>query len=304
MAARMRRVLILVAGLAVVVVGAAAQPQTFRTGVAAVHLPVIVTARDGSIVRGLTASDFEVREAGRLQDIASFAEGPPGPDVPLHLALMMDTSESMEKELAGAIALSGALLDAVPEAADVTLVEFDATVRVSRYDQGSYPRLFERVRGAKLGQRTALFDAFGRYVALVRERPGQHLLIVCTDGADSGFSLDAVQVRDLVRLGDVIIYAMGFLREASAQDRWRQQLLLTGLARETGGEAFFPSGPSEHARIVAQIRAEIDGRYTLGYLQPPARARERFRKVDVRLARPDLKGARVRTRTGYQLLVP
>lgn len=291
-------------GVALAAAGVVAQSPAFRAGVAAVHLPVIVTARDGTVVRGLTARDFEVREAGRPQDVTSFAEGPPGPSVPLHLALMFDKSESMEQELAGATRLAGDLVDAVTEAVDVTLIEFDSSIRISRFDPPSYPRLFERLHQKDLGRRTALFDAFGRYIAMVRERPGQHLLVVCTDGADSSFSLGAGQVRDLVRLGDVIVYAVGYLNEYHGSDRARQQGLLSALARETGGEAFFPTGPSDIPKITSQIRAEIDGRYTLAYTQPPAGAGERFRKIEVRLLRSDLKGARVRTRSGYQLVAP
>jgi Ca-activated chloride channel family protein len=273
--------------------------QSFRAGVAAVHLPVIVTDREGEPIRGLSAADFEIREAGRPQVLSSFAEGPPGPAVPLHLALMFDTSESMERELDLAARLGVGLVDGLSEAADVTLVEFDATVRVSRFEPPSYPRLIERLRRRELGQRTMFFDALGRYIALVRERPGQHLVVICTDGVDSASGLGLGDAVNLVRLGDVIVYAVGYLNELGGSDRGRQQGLLTGLARETGGDAYFPSGRSDLDRIVGRIRAEIEARYTLGYVPTRIGEDDRFHRVEVRLTRPDLKGVRVRTRSGY-----
>jgi sulfur transfer protein SufE len=45
----------------------------FKTGRDAVSVDVIVRDRDGNIVRGLTAADFEIREDGRPQDILSFS---------------------------------------------------------------------------------------------------------------------------------------------------------------------------------------------------------------------------------------
>src|SRR5262245_30589709 len=91
---RATAVMTILAGGALVAAG-----QTFRSGVDLVRLPVIVTDRAGVPIEGLKAEDFEVKDGGRSRPVTFFAAGATGPDVPLHLALMFDTSESMEKEL-------------------------------------------------------------------------------------------------------------------------------------------------------------------------------------------------------------
>jgi VWFA-related protein len=52
----------------------AQQPQrpVFRTGREVVSIDVVVRDRDGNIVRGLTASDFDVREDGQPQEVMAF----------------------------------------------------------------------------------------------------------------------------------------------------------------------------------------------------------------------------------------
>jgi len=57
------------------ITAAAQQPRTNETiEVSIVNLDVVVTDRQGNRVTGLTADDFEIREAGKLQPVTNFAE--------------------------------------------------------------------------------------------------------------------------------------------------------------------------------------------------------------------------------------
>ena len=67
----------------------------------------------------------------------------------------------------------------------------------------------------------------------------------------------------------------------------------------TGGLAFFPTSLKEVDRMYDRIRREIEARYSLGYTSSDERLDGRWRRVDIRLKRPDLKGVRIRTRDGY-----
>ena len=96
------------------------------------------------------------------------------------------------------------------------------------------------------------------------------------------------------------MYALGYLENQTSSVRgtlsrcgWRS------LARETGGDAFFPASVRELHGIYARILDELGSRYTLGYVSSNPAADGRFRKVQVRLATPALKSAKVRTRSGY-----
>src|SRR5262245_43219120 len=89
-----------VAGAFVAGVRTEQAPQTYRTGIDLVSLPVVVVNRDGHLVPHLAPGDFEVLENGRPQVVTSFAEGPPGEASPLYLGLMLDRSRSMERDMA------------------------------------------------------------------------------------------------------------------------------------------------------------------------------------------------------------
>jgi Ca-activated chloride channel family protein len=298
----MARMLRVAVGLVGVLVGAATvwtpAQQSFRSSVGVVHVPAVVLDRAGRPVRGLTAADLVVREGGIEQAITSFAEGPPGPDVPLHLGLMLDKSESMEKDSRDAATAAVRFVEAVDEARDVTYVEFETGIRLARFAPPSYERLFARIRERGRGRTTALYDAMGHYAASIHERPGQHLLLLYTDGGDSSSRQTVAEIRDTLRAGNVLVYVIGYLEHASPSDAARFRGVLTSLARETGGEAFYPIDAVATATAYEQIRAEIAGRYTLGYVRSAATTRPGFRRVEVALKTPR-PGVVVRARLGY-----
>jgi len=273
--------------------------QQFHASVDLVRLPVIVTAKDGLLVRGLTAEDFDVLEEGKPQKIAYFAEGAPGEVLPLHLGLALDTSESMGGDLREAAGAAIQFVEALEEAVDVTFLDFDSTVRMGRFSPSSYPMLFERIRERKAGGMTALYDALGAYLEGSLSRAGQHVVLLYTDGGDSSSRMPFNKLQDLLRLGNAIVYAVGYLENQSSSSRMSQQLRVQQIARETGGDAFFPASSNQIHEFYAKILDELGSRYTIGYQPPNPTPDGKFRKVEVKLKRPDLKGAKVRTRTGY-----
>jgi Ca-activated chloride channel family protein len=67
-------------------------------------------------------------------------------------------------------------------------------------------------------------------------------------------------------------------------------------AQETGGRAFIPNSATELAGIYEQVADELAAQYTLGYAPKNARRDGRWRRVVVRIDRPD---ALARTKQGY-----
>ncbi len=273
--------------------------QQFRSGVDLVRLPVVVTGRDGLLVRGLTATDFSVLEDGVPQTIAAFAAGAPGEALPLHLGLLLDGSGSMEQDLRDAANAAVQFVIALDEAVDVTFLDFDSSIRMGRFSRDSYPSLFERIRERKAEGGTALYDAVGVYLEAAVARSGQHVLLLYTDGGETRSKLTYSQLQEMLRFSTVVVYVLGYLDNQTGSVRATQQSRLTMMARETGGDAFFPGSTRQVQAAYARILDELGSRYTLGYESTNTKANGRFRKVQVRLTSADARSARVRTRAGY-----
>lgn len=288
----------MLAALAASVVTGSARQQ-YRAAADLVRLPVVVTDRDGLPVGGLTPDDFDVREDDRPQRIAFFAEGVGGKDLPLYLGLLLDASGSMEADMREAAGAAVRFVDALDEAADVTFVDFDTAVRLGRFSPPSYPQLFARIRAQKTGGLTALYDAIGVYLGRTVARRGQHVLVLYTDGGDTASSITFGRLQELLRMTDVLVYAVGFLAHQPGADRLRQQMRITQIARETGGEAYFPGSGVALEDAYARIRRELGARYTIGYVPTVAPVPGRFRRITVRLTGGRRDELSVRTRSGY-----
>jgi Ca-activated chloride channel family protein len=280
-----------------------ATQQVFRAATDVVSLPVTVTGRGDTLVTDLRRDQFEVLEDGKPQTLTYFATGA-SPDVPLHLGLLLDTSGSMQKDLAGAATAAIRFVNTLEEARDVTFVDFADEVRVSRFSPGSYSHLFERIRGNKADGYTALYDAVAMYLASAEEQDGQKVLLLYTDGADSRSETTFGELVEMLRLSQVMVYVIGYLENQSSTERSIQQMRMNDVARQTGGHAFYPAGgrngnKDEIDRIYARILEELKSRYTLGYVSTNPRADGTYRKVQVKVNAPGVQGLKVRTRPGY-----
>lgn len=296
--------------------GAAAQTD-FRSGIDLVRFGATVVDRQGNFVPDLGPDDFELLERGKRQrivhvlrgdgtafvraDTGQFVEVPAGlaaSEVPLHLGLLFDTSGSMSEDLALSRSAAVKFLNTLPEAEDVTLVDFDTQVRVARFGQQDFARLIERIRQRKADGMTALYDALGVYLDGAGQQDGQKVLVLYTDGGDTTSALSYAKLLELLKASDVTVYAVGFLRHAgsSANDLRMKLMQITEAA---GGVALFPSSLKELDEKYEDIVQELRARYIVGYLPEDTAHDGRWRDVSIRVTRPALKGVRVRSRKGY-----
>ena len=298
----MRRVATSVVLVLAGVVAAAAQP-VFRSGVDLVRFGVTVLGDDGEPISGLTADDFRVTEEGREQRIVYFSRGLEldSDRIPLHLGVLFDVSGSMTVDASFAKTAAIRFLRGLDFAADMTLVEFDTQVRVSRFTQADFPRLVERLRSQRAEGMTALYDALGVYLDGAFAQDGRKLLLLYTDGADTRSRLRYSELRDLLRASDVTVHAIGFQarRRNMAQMRARQRV--RQIAELTGGRAWFPASQDDLDDVYRRIREELEARYSLGYVSTDRTTDGAWRRVTVTLreGRPELDDVRIRAREGY-----
>jgi len=262
-----------------------------------------VTVRDpqGRIVPDLPASAFEVREDGHPREVQVFARGP-DQAMALDVALLLDTSGSMEAEMDHAQHAALDVLERIPLLRRRTVVSFDTDIRFWRTD-GDPSSLLAQMRAARAHNgasaiRSALVAALE---ALAEEGSGRGALILLSDGVDVGSPVTETQLIRAIESSNVTIYPLPFtpssfapvpsadLRRGppgrlrtfpSAPDTSAGRGFLGRLATVSGGRLLGADGRFEHA--LDGLVEELSSQYVIGFA-PSDAGDGRSHHLEVRL---------------------
>jgi Ca-activated chloride channel family protein len=272
----------------------------YQARIDVVGFTVAVVDRTNAPVTHLTAQDFELREDGVLQNVTYFDSGDDQQAVPLHIGLMFDTSESMEKDLSFSRSAAIKFLNTFPKALDFTFVDFATEVRAATFSQHEFARLVARIRNRPAKGMTALYDALGVYLGAAFDQDGRKVLVIYTDGGDSSSTRTWTEAARLLKASDVTVYPVGFMaNQGQGSARLLQQSRLNEIANLTGGLALFPTTMKELEGMYSRISDEIHSHYMLGYVSSNTAKDGNWRKVEVKVKRPSASRLVVRTRQGY-----
>ncbi len=279
------------------------QQPPFRGGVELVSLNVTVTDGSQKYVTDLAAEDFNVFEDGVKQDVSFFNRT----NLPIALALLLDTSASMESKLSTAQEAATGFARRLRPQDLAEVVDFDSRVVVLQPFSNSASELEQAIRKTSAGGSTSLYNAvyialkdLKKAVATNADEIRRQAVIVLSDGEDTSSLLPFEEVLDLAKRSETAIYAIG-LRNAegpstSMKGFKEAEFVLRQFAVETGGRAFFPSQVADLSAIYGQIADELSSQYTVGYTSKNMRRDGAWRRIVVRVSRPNVTA---RTKQGY-----
>jgi Ca-activated chloride channel family protein len=280
----------------------------FRAGVDLVALSVIVTDPQHRFVTGLSADDFSIFEDGVRQDVSFFA----AQQVPLDLALLLDTSASMLDKMETMQKAAVGFLETLRAGDRAVVVDIKDNVRIVYPLGEDFQAAHAAVRRTVARGGTSLYN--GLYLTLkemVKQRKAngdvrRQALAVLSDGEDTASLVGYDDVMELAKQSGIAIYTITLkstfvTRQANLSGPRRYfseaEFAMKALAQETGARAFFPTEISELAGVYGTIATELANQYAIGYSPKNPQRDGAFRRVLVRVAeRPEV---RTRTRSGY-----
>lgn len=267
-----------------------------RVDVQFVELYAGVLDDAGRPVLGLEADDFVVREDGRVQTPKRFEWQR---DLPIRVALLLDTSASMESRLTEAGQAARRFVESILRPMDrAAVLAFDHQPRVERRFTNDLDSLALSLDTLRAEGGTALYDSLAFALHYFHGLKGQRALLLLSDGRDesSVFTLD--HVLEYVERAGVVLYAVGI---GDGIDR-PQRKVLSQLADITGGRAFFVDGTGALDGVYREVEKELRSRYLVAYQSDSRRDPSELRRIEVEVL--DDKGrprrdVEVRTSSGY-----
>ncbi len=285
------------------------ESPSFRSGVDIVALTVTVIDTQQGYVSDLRAQDFQVFEDGVQQPVSFFGVS----DVPMDVALLVDSSASMRGKLPVVQEAATGLLRMLRQQDRASLVEFRQGVRIVEPLTDDISKVVQRLQGMQPGGGTSLYNAL--YVSLkefqkqarVDGRMRRRAIVVLSDGEDTSSMLSFDDVVEQARRSGVTIYTVSLksalqLAREKTQNNGRRYFsqadyTMRALAEETGARAFFPEDEGELKAIYASVGQELAAQYAVGYVPRNPIRNGAWRRLVVKIAeRPN---ARPRTRAGY-----
>lgn len=277
-------------------------------------------------VSNLKKEDIRVLEDGQAQEIFTFQQSA---DLPLSIAILIDTSASEERTLPDEKSAARAFLEAVmrPTRDEAAIVSFTGDVTLEQGFTGNLDRLrraIDRVefvppsgyigggvvvggtppisdQNQMMAGSTALWDAIwasSNELLSISADHTRRAIILLTDGVDTISQVKQHEAIERAQKADALIYAIGI---GDAYQGGVDNGSLKKVAEKTGGRAFFPRSESELRIAFDQIQRDLREQYVVAYSPSNKNRDGSYRVIRIEVVEQELRKQNVKLnyRPGY-----
>ncbi len=300
--------------------------EVLRTDTNLTNLFFTAADKNKRFISSLKAEDIRVLEDGRPQEIFTFQQNI---DLPLSIAILIDTSASEERTLPDEKIAARAFLENVLRGNkdEAAVLSFTGETTLEQGFTGNLERLrraIERVEfvppsgyvgggvvvngtppisgtNQSLAGSTAIWDAVWATSEELIGTSAEHTrraIILLTDGVDTSSNMKMHEAIERAQKADALIYAIGI------GDRYSfnvEEGSLRKLSEQTGGRAYFPKHERDLRDAFEQIQRDLREQYLVAY-SPSNKARDgSYRKIEIQIINPALKqqNLKLNYRAGY-----
>jgi VWFA-related protein len=291
---------------------------------------VLFTAYDKKTKRFVTTlrqQDIRILEDGTPQEIFTFQQQT---DIPLSLAILVDTSGSQERTLPDEKDAARAFIDAVirPQKDEAAVISFTGEATLEQGMTGSVTRVRRALdkiefvppsgwmgggiivgstppisgRNSSIAGSTAIWDALwvtADEVLAEASHGTRRAIILVTDGIDTSSRMKLQEAVDSAIKADAIIYSIGigdsYMFDGVDEGSLRK------VSERTGGRAYFPKNEEELRDAFDQIQRDLREQYLIAYSPTNKQRDGSFRKIQIDVVNPEMRKLelRINYRQGY-----
>ena len=261
-----------------------------------VRLSLIATDRSKHSLDGLNKESISILEDKIPQSISLFAKD----ERPVDYGLVIDNTGSFRNLLNAAVETAQFLVSNNRDNDETFIERFISSNKIQTVQEFTADKT-ELVKSLRTlyveGGQSAVIDGvyeaakhISDYRAGTKER--RKALVLISDGEDRASYYSDNQLMQLLREKEVQVFVIGIVTQLEVRPgaptgldpRGKAEKLLTLMARETGGRAFFPRTTDELRHAASEIVHDLRAQYLIGYQSTTPNSKENFRKVEVTIA--------------------
>lgn len=301
------------------------EDEEIRIDTEVVNILFTAQDKDRRLLLGLKKEDIQILEEGKPQEIVAFTRQV---DLPLSLAILIDTSLSQERTLPEEKMAAISFLESFirPEKDEVAVVSFTGESTLEQGMTSNLTRLrraIDRVKfvapagyigggvmaptppisgtGTQVAGSTAIWDSIwvtAEDVLGPAPDRTRRAIILLSDGVNTSGSKKLEEAVQAAQKSEAVIYSIGIGDNFySGVDEGA----LKRISERTGGRAFFPRNERQLREAFKLIEDEMRSQYLLAYEPSNAAQDGSYRKIEIQIANPELAKQKVKLthREGY-----
>jgi Ca-activated chloride channel family protein len=208
--------------------------------------------------------DFDILDDNKPQEIDVFINEVQ----PITVVVMLDTSASMTGNLKLLTQAAEAFLMRLLPEDKGRVGAFNDKIQFASEFTSNRDSLIGALKDLDFGNPTRLYDAIDASITELKEFDGRRVVLVFTDGDDTGSRTGSGDVLDRARQDEVMIYAIGLQTDyfnGVQRVRTKPDRSLRRLAEETGGGYFELEKTTELSPTFTRVAQELHSQYVLGF---------------------------------------
>lgn len=266
-----------------------------QVSVLSVLLEASVNDPSGRAINNLTRNDFVLTDDGAPQTIDSALVDP----LPTTYALLVDSSQSMSRNLDFVRDAANEMPTHLRPKDQVLVAPFRKTLGAVTGPTKDRETIAGAIDAIDSSGGTAILDCLADAAKRLTEQATRHVIVLITDGYDENSTLSFNEALEAIKASDATVYivAIGGIAGISLEGRE----LLTRIARETGGRAFFPVREFQLADLGGLIAADVQQKYLLTFTPTNQKIDGTWRTVTLTTTDP---AQAVKVKAGYRAPAP
>ncbi len=278
--------------------------EVFNIDTDLVLLDVTVVDQNNTPIMNLKKEDFSVYEDKVKQTVDNVSRE----EVPVSFGLVIDTSGSMRTKLQTVSDASVSLIKQMRVDDEAFVASFKAEPELVQDFTSDRRELEDAISELYTSGGTALLDAIIATADYAQEKGKRRrkALIVISDGLEKNSSVKEKEVMEAIKEDEVQVYLVGFIDEEMEEKSLfgkspakKAKELLSRIADDSGGKAYFPKDIGEIPAIAAQIAKDLRTQYVVSYYPSNDKRDGTFRNIQVSVNSQGSRKIIARTRRGY-----